>query len=450
MAGQEDQLTPVQERLLDHVLDRALEPEPGGVPVTEFDAVLQDDAARLVHELTYREGLLAFEGDLYFPTLRAMRRRGDAFADAIAPLQGVLDYGRQLLNDRRQREKIVNVDDVVKSVLPRFPQLSATPVRRRFNWALFGLHPFVQVQNWSRGSREPKVLQFLPDLYRAKSLEDVFREQQIERDEGEILDAFLEAHGRTRRRQAFAMMLREDPRRELALRSLIDKGDAEMLDTVRVVATEQGLANARSPLWVKGAAELHSSMLPEAENQLPDTPVAPGGGSRLKQLLDELEQSYGLAEALRTILRRDADEVEGARRAQLPKSVLLLSGSVLEGVLVDALDKRRDLAQPLFEKGKKGKAKFPDDASLRDLLELVTSAELAPQCGPLLPPQLMKLAESVVDHRDLIHPHREVREAGSITIDEHTAEALYNVLCLVLRDLAKSAKAGWIAKYEEA
>src|SRR5207245_5088987 len=147
--------------------------------------------ARLVHELTHSEGLFAFEGGLYFPTLRAMRRRGEAFGDAIAPLQGVLDYGRQVLEDRRQRDKIVNVDDIVKSVLPRFPQLSETPVRRRFNWALFGLHPFVDVQNWSRGSRDPQVLQFLPALYRVKSLEDVFREQQIELDERAILGAFL-------------------------------------------------------------------------------------------------------------------------------------------------------------------------------------------------------------------------------------------------------------------
>jgi hypothetical protein len=43
---------------------------------------------------------------------------------------------------------------------------------------------------------------------------------------------------------------------------------------------------------------------------------------------------------------------------------------------------------------------------------------------------------------DLIHPHREAREASNVTIDTHTAEALYNVLCLVLRDLAKAAKNG--------
>src|SRR5438477_139409 len=99
MAGQEDKLTPVQERLLSHILDRALEPEPKGVPATECDAVVQDDTALLRHGLTYDDELLAFEGGLYFPTLRAMRRRGDAFAEVIAPLQGVLDFGRQILDD---------------------------------------------------------------------------------------------------------------------------------------------------------------------------------------------------------------------------------------------------------------------------------------------------------------------------------------------------------------
>src|SRR6266849_1084576 len=168
----------------------------------------------------------------------------------------------------------------------------------------------------------------------------------------------------------------------------------------------------------------------------------------VQQLLVELDQNYSMSTALRAILRRDAQELERVRSAGGDKSVLLISGGILEGVLIDVISKRPDLAQPLFEKVKKGNRRFPDEAGLRDLLDLATSAELAPNCGPLLSDQVSKLGESVIDHRDLIHPHREVRAAGGLPIDKYTADALYNVLCLVLRDVANAAKNGWVRRYE--
>jgi hypothetical protein len=107
-------------------------------------------------------------------------------------------------------------------------------VQRRFKWSLFGLRPFIDVQQ-SNQAHEPLVLQFSPALYRVASVEDVLREQQIASDERDILERLLQTFGRTRQRRASAIPLGTDPRTDLALRSLLESGDVELLGTSRVV-----------------------------------------------------------------------------------------------------------------------------------------------------------------------------------------------------------------------
>src|SRR6267142_5791938 len=99
MADPEDALPAAEDALVNYILDRALEPEPRGVAATECDAVVRSDTARLLHTLVFKRNLLAFDVRLYYPHLSAMRRRALAFADSVAPLQGVLDYGHQVLDD---------------------------------------------------------------------------------------------------------------------------------------------------------------------------------------------------------------------------------------------------------------------------------------------------------------------------------------------------------------
>jgi hypothetical protein len=155
MTDPEDPIPPAEDELLNYILDKALVVEPRGVPATECDAVVRGDAARMLHTLVFKRGLLVFDAGVYYPTLSAMRRRALAFIDSIAPLQGVLDHGHQVLDDRSRRDKLANVDDVALSLVHRFPGLSATAVRVRFNWALFELRPFVDVQTWSGDEHIP-------------------------------------------------------------------------------------------------------------------------------------------------------------------------------------------------------------------------------------------------------------------------------------------------------
>src|SRR5882724_9676901 len=195
----------------------------------------------------------------------------------------------------------------------------------------------------------------------------------------------------------------------------------------------------------------HEKSVRESElAPMPNTPIVKREVGRLRQLLDDLAVSYEMDTSLGDILWRDANDVEAARDAGLHKSVLLLSGSILEAVLVDVLEKRHDLAEPMFKRLRKANAnrQFPDDASLPDLLALATG-ELVAGLAPLLGPAHKPVAQTVIDHRDLIHPHREVRRT-QLRINQHSSEALYSFLCVVLHEVAEAIKAGWVRQYEKA
>lgn len=441
MADPEDPLPADEDAVLNYILDKALEPEPLGVPATECDAVLRGDAARLLHTLVFKKKLLAVDSSVYYSTLSAMRRRALAFADSIGPLQGVLDYGHQVLDDCSRRDKAANVDDVALTLVRRFPKLSSTAVRVRFNWALFGLHPFVDVQNWSGEGHVPRVLQFLPSLYQVSTLDDVFREQQLIGDELEILETFREAYRSTRRRQRWAMMLGQDERRDRALRSLIGKGKAEMLDNARVVVTERGL----------GSDVLSREMLLD-DSARPSSPrdgdEAPEEPNVLKQLLARLMEAGALTREFGSLLERDAGEVDICLRGGAHKAALILCGSMLEGVLVAVLGHNQQRADEEFKllKGRQHKS-FPDDTSLPDLVTLARKPGLCVGLPPLLREVHGELAKLVAAHRDLVHPHAEAREE-QLPINVHTATAVQANLCVLLDGLARQIESGWLAHYD--
>jgi hypothetical protein len=70
-------------------------------------------------------------------------------------------------------------------------------------------------------------------------------------------------------------------------------------------------------------------------------------------------------EQIREIVSRDIGELAEAIRFDLPKSILLLAGSILEGILVDVLDRNRGVASSFMKK-----RRFPEDASLQDLVAI--------------------------------------------------------------------------------
>ncbi len=156
----------------------------------------------------------------------------------------------------------------------------------------------------------------------------------------------------------------------------------------------------------------------------------------------ELENIATLVESeeVREIVVRDVAELKSALRHGMAKCALLLGGSILEAVLVDVLDRNRALASSYLKK-----RRFPDEASLPDLIAIAGDPTLLESPRHLLTPTSAAVARAVTDHRDLIHPHAEAR--GRIRVDETTAQAIVHLLSLVVRDLLEATERGDVAAY---
>jgi hypothetical protein len=136
---------------------------------------------------------------------------------------------------------------------------------------------------------------------------------------------------------------------------------------------------------------------------------------------------------LRDILARDIEELEAAIAGGLHKSTALLAGSIVEAMLVDVIDQRRDLAQAYM-----GKKKFPAEASIDHLVGIGIAEQLIDKLAEAV-------ASSIKDYRDLIHPDRERR--SRVRLDGASTGALVALLRLVVRSLHDAHQDGRISAY---
>ncbi len=136
---------------------------------------------------------------------------------------------------------------------------------------------------------------------------------------------------------------------------------------------------------------------------------------------------------LARMVARDLAELDSAVRAANVKSAVVLAGSILEAVLLDVLGRNENEARQRLGK------RWPDRASGADLIATASGITVVLPDGttrPLLPPLTATKGGVLVDHRDLIHPRREVR--GAATIDANTVQTMQGVLGEVLRDLREA------------
>ena len=214
-----------------------------------------------------------------------------------------------------------------------------------------------------------------------------------------------------------------------ALRLLVAKGLAEYMGQAFVI-TEYGISACDHPSTLE-----HE--LPVGET---DEPTVARESRATSPDLRELDNIARLIESeeIRGIVVRDIVELKSAVRFGLAKCILLLGGSILEAVLVDVLDRNRALASSYLKK-----RRFPEEASLPDLIAIAGDPMLLDAPHHLLTPTSAAVAKAVTDHRDLIHPHAEARGR----VDDTTAQAIVYLLSVVVRDLVEAEKRGDIEAY---
>lgn len=122
---------------------------------------------------------------------------------------------------------------------------------------------------------------------------------------------------------------------------------------------------------------------------------------------------------LKAIVERDLSELQKAIKSNCIKTVLILSGSVIEGLLLDALIARRAEAEALHT-GKKLESWTLD--------KMITVAE---QLGILPYKTLEKFTDGIREYRNLVHPGREIRE--SIRVAPEEARIAVEIVNIILR-----------------
>jgi hypothetical protein len=129
---------------------------------------------------------------------------------------------------------------------------------------------------------------------------------------------------------------------------------------------------------------------------------------------------------LRNIAERDFVELQNAAASRCWKSVILLSGGIIEAVLTDLLERNETRA-----KATKKAPKEELDIRSWGFVYLIRVAEEL----DLINPGVEKLSHSVRQYRDLVHPSVELRDRLTVAAEE--AKIAMEVLLMLHRDLSK-------------
>lgn len=139
--------------------------------------------------------------------------------------------------------------------------------------------------------------------------------------------------------------------------------------------------------------------------------------------------------ALQEIVTRDSHELDAALTHGLHKSAALLTGSIIEGVLLSLCERNRTIAATHMKQSKD----FPEKASIETLIEIARDEGLIRDLAG-------DVAGTVREYRDLIHPDRERRTKPKV--DDAMSGALLALLRVVVRDIRDAIADGRVAAYE--
>lgn len=134
-------------------------------------------------------------------------------------------------------------------------------------------------------------------------------------------------------------------------------------------------------------------------------------------------------EQVAKIIEARLEEARKAFKAEAYLCVILLSGSVLEAVLLGAAQRYPEKfnRSPISPKTSDGKVKPFHEWSLAQLIDVAHSVGM-------LRLDVKKLSHALRDFRNFIHPYEQM--ASQFTPDQHTAKVCFQVLKAALADLA--------------
>ena len=130
-----------------------------------------------------------------------------------------------------------------------------------------------------------------------------------------------------------------------------------------------------------------------------------GGEMQEEESFLEIDFSYVVDPKLRDVLQRFHREAADAYRGKRYVAAVVLSGSVLEGILTFALMKRETEAKEQFQRMREKKPRAISDWHLEDLIEVAEGLGLIGATAA-------KAAPAVRDFRNMIHPYKLLRRSS--------------------------------------
>ncbi|CAM3368155.1 hypothetical protein [Rhodothermus bifroesti] len=129
------------------------------------------------------------------------------------------------------------------------------------------------------------------------------------------------------------------------------------------------------------------------------------------------------------IIAARLDEAAKALKAGAYFAVIVLCGSILEGVLLAVAQRHQEKfnRSPISPKTAEGKVKSFHEWSLAQLIDVAHDVGL-------LKLDVKKFSHGLRDFRNFIHPYQQMR--SQFTPDQHTAKVCFQVLKAALADLA--------------
>lgn len=130
---------------------------------------------------------------------------------------------------------------------------------------------------------------------------------------------------------------------------------------------------------------------------------------------------------IRSICKRDYQELQKVRRRRANKSIIVLCGGLLEGMLWDALSGRDSEAKASYKKLYPGK-KRPSIGNwgLERLIQVAEDLKI-------ITAGATRLSDTLRGYRNVVHPAKEIRSGYKVENDE--AAIAVHMVNIVMRDL---------------
>ena len=140
-------------------------------------------------------------------------------------------------------------------------------------------------------------------------------------------------------------------------------------------------------------------------------------------------QNLPVEPAVASIIEGRLHEVGRVLEAGAHLSVIVLCGSILEGVLLGSAqsDPARFNSSAASPKGRDGTVKRIHDWTLSELIDVASNIGI-------LKPDVQKFSHGLRDFRNYIHPYQQL--SSKFTPDEHTARVCFQVLKAALASVA--------------